>query len=280
MNIFELTRILNEMNDMSITSIESAKRVGAELKRSVDKFINTNVDSIRATNKREEKNKIGKWMVNTVNQANSFLGRAAQVSIEWNNYISDVTKVTNANVIKLLNNNFDDVKKTELLKFVRDNSELLQELFRNIINANGKKISILDYLNSRNALTDDIKTILFDVYTIHDYNSQPRIGKGEVLTCLLFGGEMIGKESKGDVQINNQVFEVKTHKGIIGQQQRVVDINYFKEKLMENLPLIYVAEDLKVAIFKNWNDYENSNIGYIEPKVNSRSSQDLFWKLK
>ena len=54
----------------------------------------------------------------------------------------------------------------------------------------------------------------------------------------------------------------------------------FKEKLMENLPLIYVAEDLKVAIFKNWNDYENSNIGYIEPKVNSRSSQDLYWKLK
>lgn len=219
MNIFELTRILNEMKDMSITSIESAKRVGTELKKKVDNFINTNANTIRTTDKQEEKNKVGEWMMSTVSHANSYLDKAYTLAKKWDSHFSNIN-VLNKNVSNELDK-LSDVEKDSFLNFVSNNFDNLKEVWGSIVSKSGNRIELYTLLNEHGIqVPKELRAIFIKNFGIKDYTKQPRIGKGEVLLCSLFGGTMLGSETGGDCKIGGKNIEVKTKEGLIGEPQR------------------------------------------------------------
>ena len=218
MNIFELTRILNEMSDNTITNIQSAQKAGRELKNKVDNFIDTNVDVIRHSDM-EGKKKVGQWMVNTISKANNYLDKAYTLAQKWDNHFSNIN-VLNKNVSNELDQ-LSDSEKDMFLNFVSSNFDSLKEIWNNIVSQSGNRIELYTLFNEHGIqVPKELRVIFIKIFGIKDYTKQPRIGKGEVLLCSLFGGTMLGSETGGDCNIGGKNIEVKTKEGLIGEPQR------------------------------------------------------------
>ena len=218
MNIFELTKILNEMSDNTITNIQSAQKAGRELKNKVNNFIDTNVDVIRHSDM-EGKKKVGQWMVNTISKANNYLDKVYTLTQKWDNHFSNIN-VLNKNVSNELDQ-LSDSEKDMFLNFVSSNFDSLKEIWNNIVSQSGNRIELYTLFNEHGIqVPKELRVIFIKIFGIKDYTKQPRIGKGEVLLCSLFGGTMIGSKTGGDCNIGGKNIEVKTKEGLIGEPQR------------------------------------------------------------
>jgi hypothetical protein len=222
MNIFELTRILNEMSNNTITSIQSAQKAGRELKNKVDNFIDINVDVIRHSDI-EGKKKVGQWMVKTISKANNYLDKAYTLAQKWDSHISNIN-VLNTNVLSALEE-LSDSEKEMFLNFVSSNFDSLKEIWNNIVSQSGNRIELYSLFSKYGIQTPkELRLLFIKIFEIADYTKQPRIGKGEVLLCALFGGKMLDSDTGGDCNISGKKIEVKTKKGIIGEpQQKIIE---------------------------------------------------------
>lgn len=283
MNIFELTRILNEMSNNTITNIQSAQKAGRELKNKVDNFIDTNVDVIRHSDI-EGKKKVGQWMVKTISKANNYLDKAYTLAQKWDSHISSIN-VLNTNVLSALEE-LSDSEKEMFLNFVSSNFDSLKEVWNSIVSQSGNRIELYSLFSKYGIQTPkELRLLFIKIFEIADYTKQPRIGKGEVLLCALFGGKMLDSDTGGDCNISGKKIEVKTKKGSIGEPQRKI-IEPFENVLktfLQTNPLVYTninSKNFVICFITNTNEFTQCGLGTTEPKLNSGNTQDLYWKLK
>lgn len=274
MNIFELTRILNEMksNNEEITNVETAVKYGNQIKNKVSQFIGTNTQSIKNATKREDKRKVGGWMKEKLDNVNDYMSKSIEVANEWSEKFIKRYNIISKSVMAELDK-LSDEQKTQVLNYVdthKDELNFVWNDFENNIKAGGGAILNLNELPEYNTMTQIFKTI----YSAKDYQSNQRIGRGEILLCLLFNGQLINNQ--GDIRINGNVYEVKSDKGAFadGNVPETELDNYLSKGL------IFMSNIYKAVYVNSLETIDKAGLELIHPDMTSTVDQSKKWRIR
>lgn len=223
-------------------------------------------------------------MVKTISKANNYLDKAYTLAQKWDSHIFNIN-VLNTNVLGKLEE-LSDSEKEMFLNFVSSNFDSLKEIWNSIVSQSGNRIELYSLFSKFGIqIPKELRSIIIKIFEIADYTKQPRIGKGEVLLCALFGGKMLDSDTGGDCNISGKKIEVKTKKGMIGEpQQKIIEPfeNVLKSFLQTN-PLVYTNVNLKnfvICFITNTNDFTQCGLNTIAPNLKSNSLSDKYWKIK
>lgn len=225
MNIFELTRILNEVNSGKLKNTELATKVSKDIL-----IYDKSIESSKNTNEKEKQKK------------NELLARVHNTIDDAVNEFSLRNKI----FTKLVNNNF--IPKNGTTKF--SSEATIREILRRMSDEDAQKLN--NYmekplkLRGNGDITVESGISANIVELLKNYRPYG-CGPWEVFVGLVFNGKKAS--SGGDVQIGNQIYEIKlSNSGYIDNKKVKSESEYKTEEsvllqFFKNKPAILLMTD-------------------------------------
>lgn len=251
-------------DELKITSVKTAKKAGAAIKKDIDDFIKTNSRLIANKPNIKDKNKIGNWMIDTMKKGGVYFAKSNEIAEKWLGQLQMIN-AKNKNVIDKLDT-LDDEEKQMILDYIINNKEELNNKWNEFVTN-----KVIDIKPSDKKMLSLYKKL----FRVVDYTSSNKIGKGEVLISVLFGGQLVS-DKRGDVKINDKTYEVKTQGGaIMDGNLDISDIDMFLRQ-----GIIYINNHFQMFYITSKNDCDKFGIQIMPPDMNRTFHQAKYWSLK